>query len=60
MIAIVIDKSAFPDYDNYLDQVSMLLDELEGHGLKIPGDHDSTVEHANVLKVDWQNLQLEL
>ena len=60
MIAIVADKSAFPDYDNYLQQVSMLLGELEQHGLKIPGDYDENVEHANVLKVDWENLQLEV
>lgn len=60
MVAIVIDKGAFPDYDNYLEQVGMLLTELEQHGLKIPGDHDENVEHANVLKVDWQNLHLEV
>jgi LDH2 family malate/lactate/ureidoglycolate dehydrogenase len=56
MLAVLIDKRAFPEYDGYLEEVALLLKELEAMGLKRPGDFDEAIEHVRVFADDLREL----
>lgn len=55
MIVIIIDKSAFSHYNNYLDEINVLIGDVEKYGLKIPGNYKKKTE-VSVLNQDWEEL----
>lgn len=54
LIGIVIDKSVFPYYDDYKEEIKLLIKEIESKGAHIPGDFNSKVKYINVSKKDWE------
>ena len=54
LIGIVIDKSVFPYYNDYKEEIKLLIKEIESKGAHIPGDFNSKVKYINVSKKDWE------
>jgi ureidoglycolate dehydrogenase (NAD+) len=53
MIGIVIDKSVFPFYESYKNEIKLLFSDLESAGIYIPGSYDKSNKEVFVSKTDW-------
>jgi LDH2 family malate/lactate/ureidoglycolate dehydrogenase len=56
MLALLVDRSALPDYADYLEEVGHMLTELDQAGLRVPGRIDPSISEVNVFADDWQQL----
>ena len=54
LIAIVIDKSAFPYYESYKNEIKLLFADIESTGTYIPGNYDKTKKYIFVSSHDLQ------
>jgi|GEM_PF-4319997 len=56
LMAILIDSSASFNYENYLAELNLMLDELKNYMIKLPGEHEKKQKTIKVLKDDWSKL----
>lgn len=55
MLAIIIDKKAFPNYDNYQREMPLLFKELKRYKLRLPGTY-TACKRLSVLRRDYEEL----
>ena len=52
LFALVIDKSSFPHYQNYISELTFLREEMESEGLRFPGKF-CRKDKFKISKEDW-------
>jgi LDH2 family malate/lactate/ureidoglycolate dehydrogenase len=56
LMAIVVDRSVFPEYANYLKEWPRLRRQLKRHKIRIPGSYNERMGRVRVLKEDWEHV----
>ncbi len=56
LFALIVDSSATPVYEEYIEEVSKMLLELRKYNIRIPNDYNSNKKEVELLKDDWEEL----
>jgi LDH2 family malate/lactate/ureidoglycolate dehydrogenase len=60
MVAFIIDKTGFPDYNKYLSEIKLLIKDIRSYGLRIPGQIKNNSAKLQILKKDYNGLLNEI
>ena len=56
MMAILVDKKCFPEYQNYLNEKKYFFKDLERYKVRLPGTHSRNLKKIKIYQKDWEEV----